>query len=60
MRRPLLTAVVILVALAVVSASLAQSGELALPWYTVDGGGTVESTAGDFTLSGSIGQTDAG
>jgi hypothetical protein len=29
-------------------------------WYTIDGGGAMETTGGSFTLSGSIGQPEAG
>ena len=31
-----------------------------LSWYTIDGGGEMFSTGGDFELSGTIGQPDAG
>jgi len=31
-----------------------------LTWHTVDGGGVMRSTGGDFELSGTIGQHDAG
>lgn len=31
-----------------------------LSWFTVDGGGAMRSTGGDFELSGTIGQPDAG
>ena len=31
-----------------------------LSWYTIDGGGNRWSTGGDFELSGTLGQTDAG
>ena len=51
---------IVMVLLIVVSLVLAQSGELRLPWQRVAGGG---GTAGDgerFTLSGTIGQTEAG
>jgi hypothetical protein len=34
--------------------------DLAVEWYTVDGGGVAQSTGGDFELSGTIGQPDAG
>lgn len=33
---------------------------LCLTWYTIDGGGASASTGGSFSLSGSIGQPDAG
>ena len=31
-----------------------------LDWWTVDGGGTTSSTGGSYSLSGTIGQPDAG
>jgi hypothetical protein len=31
-----------------------------LDWWTVDGGGTMFSTGGNYSLGGSIGQPDAG
>ena len=31
-----------------------------LTWHTIDGGGVMRSTGGDFELSGTIGQHDAG
>jgi len=34
--------------------------ELELARFTIDGGGTMRSTGGDFDLSGTIGQPDAG
>mgnify|MGYP001585758686 CR=1 FL=1 len=34
--------------------------EFDLSWHTVDGGGVMRSTGGDFELSGTIGQPDAG
>ncbi len=34
--------------------------EFEIPWYTVDGGGYTGSTGGEFRLSGTIGQPDAG
>jgi hypothetical protein len=37
---------------------LAQS--FSLSWFTVDGGGAMFSTGGNFELSGTIGQPDAG
>ncbi|MCA3004772.1 MAG: hypothetical protein LW650_08755 [Planctomycetaceae bacterium] len=44
-------------ALAITSAAHAQP--FAISWYTIDGGGGT-STGGGFTLSGTIGQPDAG
>jgi hypothetical protein len=34
--------------------------ELDISWFTIDGGGVMFSTGGDFELSGTIGQPDAG
>jgi hypothetical protein len=34
--------------------------QLAVDWYTVDGGGDMWTTGGNFELSGTIGQPDAG
>jgi hypothetical protein len=48
----------LLVLLAVASLVWAQSGPLEIPWFTIDGGGGVASTGGDFSLSGSVGQPD--
>ena len=51
---------VVVAALALAAAALAQSaGPYDLNWNTFDGGGGT-SAAGQFTLSGSAGQPDAG
>jgi hypothetical protein len=34
-------------------------GDLAIDWWTVDGGGEMWCTGGDYELSGTIGQADA-
>ena len=60
MRRLPFILLVLLVLLAFGSLVLAQTGEFNLPWYTVDGGGVTSSRGGDYTLSGTIGQPDAG
>ncbi len=43
---------------------LAGAGSLAagftVDWWTVDGGGALRTTGGDFELSGTVGQPDAG
>jgi hypothetical protein len=39
--------------------SAPQSG-YSIDWYTIDGGGAMNSTGGSYSLSGSIGQPDAG
>ncbi len=46
-----------LMILALAPAAIAQ--DFAIDWYTIDGGGGT-STGGDFVLSGTIGQPDAG
>ncbi|MFC2046469.1 hypothetical protein ACFLTC_02995 [Chloroflexota bacterium] len=40
--------------------ALAATGELSIPWWSVDGGGATFSEGGDYRLGGSIGQPDAG
>lgn len=35
-------------------------GGYSIPWSTIDGGGVLNSSGGGFTLSGTIGQPDAG
>ena len=37
-----------------------QRGDLTIEWWTVDGGGGMDTAGGAFTLSGTIGQLDAG
>lgn len=64
MRRKLvLGAVILFFAVLTVSAIVAAPGSpeggLALPWWTVDGGGGT-SEGGSFALSGTVGQPDAG
>jgi hypothetical protein len=40
---------------------VAQSGGgYDLTWYTIDGGGAMNSTGGSYSLSGTIGQPEAG
>lgn len=60
MRRVLLLVALILASAAAVSVALAQSGPLEIAWSTIDGGGTTAAHGGDFVLSGSLGQADAG
>jgi hypothetical protein len=55
--------VILLLAAVGGAVALAQSGgAFDLTWYTVDGGGQAgsASTGGSFSLSGTIGQPDAG
>jgi len=42
------------------AATSAMAGDFTLDWWTVDGGGEMWTAAGDFELSGTIGQPDAG
>jgi hypothetical protein len=56
--KQLSTALLTILALAVAPAALAQDFDLS--WYTVDGGGDMFSVGGNFDLSGTIGQPDAG
>jgi hypothetical protein len=44
--------------LAFIASAPAQQYDLS--WYTIDGGGTLQTSGGAFTLSGTIGQPDAG
>ena len=37
-----------------------SGGAYSTPWSTIDGGGVINSSGGSFTLSGTIGQPDAG
>ena len=48
-----------LVLLLVAGAALAAPNGFSIPWWTVDGGGG-SSQGGDYALSGTIGQPDAG
>ena len=41
-------------------APAALAGDFAIDWYTIDGGGEMFSTGGDFVLGGCMGQPDAG
>lgn len=49
-------------AFALVAAAAGEyaSAQMAIDWYTIDGGGTTVSNAGSLELGGSIGQHDAG
>lgn len=41
-------------------ASNTTFGDYTIDWWTIDGGGEMWTTGGDFELSGTIGQPDAG
>jgi hypothetical protein len=47
-------------ALSILATTAASAQTYSLDWYTIDGGGAQALTAGGFTLSGTIGQPDAG
>ncbi|MBN2562216.1 MAG: hypothetical protein JXQ75_14930 [Phycisphaerae bacterium] len=48
-------------AIGIVATSLSTAaGDYMLDWYTIDGGGEMWSTGGDYELNGTIGQPDAG
>jgi hypothetical protein len=57
-RLALILAFLVILALAG-SLALARSGYLAIPWFTVGGGGAASSGA-DYALSGTAGQTATG
>ncbi len=55
------SALILLLILALPTVALAQSGGgFDLSWNTVDGGGSTFLTGGSYTLSGTVGQPDAG
>jgi hypothetical protein len=56
-RFPVLAATFLLVS-SVSAATLAPDYDLS--WWTVDGGGTTDSSGGSYTLGGTAGQPDAG
>ena len=57
--RPIIwTVLVALALLFAISPTLAQTGDYDLSWFTIAGGGI--SSGGDYQLSGTIGQHDAG
>ncbi len=60
MKRTVLIAMVLISLLLVAGAAYAQATGYTLPWWTADGGGGTSSAAGSYTLSGTIGQPDAG
>ncbi len=54
-----LSAVLLLLLLVAASAAAARMAGYSLPWWTVDSGGGA-SSGGNYSLSGTIGQPDAG
>ena len=59
MSRVLFTTTVSILSLAGQSAVVGGADEFAIPWHTIDAGGGVVA-GGDFMISGTIGQPDAG
>jgi hypothetical protein len=55
----LLISILAILLLTTVSAGYAYMAGYSLPWWTVDGGGGT-STSAQYSLSGTIGQADAG
>ena len=55
----ILLCITVLLMLALASPA-ALADDFDVDWYTVDGGGDMWTTGGDFELSGTIGQPDAG
>ena len=54
-----LTVLAVAVLWLAVSTALAQSGEYALDWWTVDGGGHTFTSGEGYSLGGTVGQPDA-
>lgn len=59
MKRRTLYLLLLLAFLTVASIALAQGGNFALPWHRIAGGGS-SVDGGQYALSGTIGQTEAG
>jgi hypothetical protein len=60
MNRKVVCLLIVIVLLTAVSLVLAQTGEFQLPWHRVAGGGGTSDEGGRYTLSGTIGQSEAG
>jgi len=58
-RKLLFTCLLVLLLLAVAGMAYARLAGYSLPWWTVDSGGGA-SSGGNYQLSGTIGQPDAG
>ena len=58
-KRVLVLLVLLLLCATIASALVAAPAALSVPWWTVDGGGST-SKGGQFALSGTAGQPDAG
>jgi hypothetical protein len=60
MKRILIVILIFMALTLLASLVMAQNGELAVPWFKIAGGGSTSSDGARFTLSGTIGQLDAG
>ncbi|UCD76175.1 MAG: hypothetical protein JSV91_04480 [Phycisphaerales bacterium] len=62
MNYTVLLAYILALALSATAAALTSGGydDFDIDWWTIDGGGVMLSSGGDFELSGTIGQPDAG
>lgn len=58
-KRNILIPLAVLVCLLLVTGALALPAGFSIPWWTVDGGGG-ESVAGEYRLTGTIGQAEGG
>jgi hypothetical protein len=56
---PTILVVAIAVLLLAAVAQAQSGGDYDLSWWTVDGGGTMYSTGGDYSLGGTAGQPDS-
>ena len=54
------TRMIVAVSAVLVAAVATPADDLTIDWWTIDGGGEMWTTGGDFELSGTIGQPDAG
>jgi len=59
MNRKSATTFATLAALTIATFAPAVADDFAIDWWTIDGGGEMWTTGGDFELSGTIGQPDA-
>ena len=59
MKRISLLVLAVILTLSILTPTLSQAQSYAITWWTVDGGGGTSSGSG-YTLSGTIGQPDAG
>ncbi len=58
MNRKMKTTMPTLMLFLIIPLGLVTAGDFEIEWYTVDGGGEMRSSGGDFELSGTIGQPD--